>query len=64
MGRRGVIEIPADVREQAGWRGAYCRILPQGDQIVLQPIEDVHLRCLTLKMGPDTIHSASSTQRE
>ena len=65
VGRNGVIEIPTELRDSLGMQpGTYCRILQRGQTVVLQRLEDVHLDCLTLEMGPDTIHSASSTQHE
>ncbi len=65
VGKDGLIEIPAELRESLGLLpGTYCRILQRGQTVVLQRLEDVHLHCLTLEMGPDTIHSASSTQEE
>lgn len=61
----GSIEIPSAVRDALGLGpGTYCRLLLKGDAIALQSLEDSHLRCLTLPLGPDTIHSASSTQDE
>ena len=65
VGKDGTIEIPLELQESLGLRpGTYCRVLARGDDLVLQRLEDVHLHCLTLRMGTDTIHSASSTQDE
>ncbi len=65
VGNDGAIEIPAELRDRLGLRpGTYCRIFQSGESVVVERLEDMHLLCLTMKMGPDTIHSASSTQRE
>ncbi len=65
VGKDGLVEIPAEVRQSLGLApGTYYKILQRGQDMVLQRLEDAHVRCLTLEMGADTIHSASSTQHE
>jgi len=65
VGKGGEIELPAELRDHLGMGpGTYCRMLVRDDSVVLHRLEDVHLRCLTLEMGLDTIHAVSSTQQQ